>query len=443
MAKLIRDGLLLRSLGEGIQADKDNLPEFYYHAFEIEGDFDSDGLVLWARDLLHTHPAMSPDDFWVVVDPAANGKIVSALLLIPQIWRYEEIEIPCGRVEIVATLPEYRRRGLVRELMNALHEHSAACGHLLQSITGIPFYYRQFGYGMTLNLGAGFAFPFRLINELKEDEIPIYRLRAASEEDISALMAIDEYAAQSALVSVIRDEEMWRYDLGGRRQKAYNRFDTFMIVDNSDDAVGYVALSDLSNIDTHETAIVCWRYVLSDLANYIETFMDVLRAIKAQALAASDKIAGLYFTGNNHPIVSNLIGNTGGAAKAENLYSWYIRLGDAVAFFKAIAPVLERRLHGSGAHGYSGTLRFGFYDFTCLQFVFADGKLDDVILGERPENTWWDGEFPYHSFLSIVFGYRTLHDIKHILPDAWANRHATVLLDILFPKKPSMIFAVG
>ena len=62
---------------------------------------------------------------------------------------------------------------------------------------------------------------------------------------------------------------------------------------------------------------------------------------------------------------------------------------------------------------------------------------------EQIEQVSFDGRFAYHSFLSIVFGHRTFDEVRHILPDTLANRDAAVLLDILFPKKQSMIFTIS
>jgi hypothetical protein len=89
----------------------------------------------------------------VVTD--TDGRIISSLNLISQTWAYDGIPFAVGRPELVATLPEYRRRGLVRQQMALIHQKSAARGELVQAITGIPWYYRQFGYEMGLDLGGG------------------------------------------------------------------------------------------------------------------------------------------------------------------------------------------------------------------------------------------------------------------------------------------------
>ena len=72
--------------------------------------------------------------------------------LIPQTWTYEGIEFGVGRPELVGTAPEFRNRGLVRAQFDEVHKWSAERGHMVQVITGIPYYYRLFGYEMALDL---------------------------------------------------------------------------------------------------------------------------------------------------------------------------------------------------------------------------------------------------------------------------------------------------
>ena len=109
-------------------------------------------VAAWTHDLLtRPHPTLRPDDF-TIVEETATGRIVSSLNLIPQTWSYEGIEFGVGRPELVGTLPEFRNRGLVRLQFEEIHKWSAERGDMVQAITGIPYYYRLFGYEMALDL---------------------------------------------------------------------------------------------------------------------------------------------------------------------------------------------------------------------------------------------------------------------------------------------------
>src|SRR5260370_563284 len=90
-----------------------------------------------------------------LVEDTRNGAIVSSINLINQTWSYEGIPFKVGRPELVGTLPDYRQRGLIRKQFEVLHAWSAERGQKLQAITGIPFYYRQFGYEFAVSMGSG------------------------------------------------------------------------------------------------------------------------------------------------------------------------------------------------------------------------------------------------------------------------------------------------
>ena len=42
-------------------------------------------------------------------------------------------------------------------------------------------------------------------------------------------------------------------------------------------------------------------------------------------------------------------------------------------------------------------------------------------------------------FLQLLFGYRSLAELRAIFPDVYAEPEAALLIDILFPKQPSSV----
>jgi hypothetical protein len=119
-------------------------------------------------------------------------------------------------------------------------------------------------------------------------------------------------------------------------------------------------------------------------------------------------------------------------------YTWYIRIPDMAQFIRDIAPVLESRLHGSRAHRYTGDLRLNFHDKTGLFMEFEDGKIKQVN-NERPAIDKEDAGFPFYTFINLLFGHRTMDEMQAVLPDVFANRKATILLEAMFPKKTSFV----
>ncbi|NDJ61624.1 MAG: GNAT family N-acetyltransferase [Chloroflexi bacterium] len=440
MEKQLADGLILRSLRAGGDPLRAQLPEFYDQVFAGENEPDHGLLAAWAQDLVSgDHPTVTADDIWCVVDPAQDDRIVSALLLIPQVWRYEDVAFGVGRPEIVATHPDYRRRGLVRALMTVAHERSESLGHLVQGITGIPHYYRQFGYTMAVELDLRVLLPFTALPKLPEGETPQYTLRPATLSDVSSLSAWDAFLAQTSLLTAVRAPDVWRYEIDGKRAVSIAAREILIIVDQRGQGVGYVIVR---NFPARQNMAV-FTYVVGPNSSYLATFHDVARGLQAYAEAhyADQMPLALAFEAAMHPSALTLAHRLMGAWQRPQPYAWYLRVPNLPRFMQTIAPVLERRLKNSGAHNYTGEIAISFYNLKGLRLRFADGRLAEV----REENVEWEKAqawFPWHLFLNIVFGFQSADEISEFLTEAVAGGKATVLLDALFPKRWSALYGL-
>jgi hypothetical protein len=145
----------------------------------------------------------------------------------------------------------------------------------------------------------------------------------------------------------------------------------------------------------------------------------------------------VYFYPGLHETVDLLIARSPGGFVSTRKYAWYMRVPSMLRFFSAIAPMLERRIEGSGAHRCSGELRIGFYTLGGISMKFSMGRLIDVALMTGKDN--YDAEFPWELFWNLVFGYSTVDEMGSVLPDVYANAKASVLLSILFPKQKSWL----
>jgi GNAT superfamily N-acetyltransferase len=437
MQKQLTDGLILRTLSEGFASDREHLPDFYASINTAgESDHVQDGIRHWTRDLMSGHPTTTPDDIFVVIDSTKDDMLVSATLLIPQTWRYENIDIAVGRPELVATHPDYRSRGLVRALFDAVHERSAALGHQLQVITGIPYFYRKFGYTMAVELGEHAVFQLSALPELPPDAQPEFTLRPATTEDITDISIWNAYFARERLMTDHYSPEILRYEITGRHPTYYPRTEYQMIVDITGRAVGYVTTID--SLD-EPYRIRCIAYVVGDQSSYLATFKDVMQGIKAQATTKYGRCpAMLAFGSGMHEALDRLIEwSPGGLVKQRQDYAWYLRVPDTIGFLNHVAPVLEQRLDASGAHRYSGELRIGFYDLTGIALKFENGRL--CVIQPIDGKDGYDIQFPWHTFWNVVFGHHTAEELFVVLPETYANAKASVLLAALFPKKRSWL----
>jgi len=216
---IVADSLLvLRDLGDGLvlrfaaPADVEALAQFNGHLHGSEHPDHFDPMVAaWTRDFCsEQHSTCGPSNVTLVEDTRARpGKIVSTMCLIPQTWTYSGIPFEVGRPEAVGTDPDYRRRGLIRAQFEVLHAKSEAMGHLVQSITGIPWYYRQFGYEYALDMDGGQLTYATNIPALKEGETEPHRLRPMTQDDLPFVKTLYERDSARSMVACLRPDWLW------------------------------------------------------------------------------------------------------------------------------------------------------------------------------------------------------------------------------------------
>lgn len=430
------DGLLLRW---GKPEDADALANFNVHVHSDNPEELNHWIAHWTKDLMSgKHPTTSASDFTVVVD-TTTGEIVSSLVLISQKWMYEDVVFGVGRPEIVGTHPDYRRRGLVRLQMEAVHAKSAARGEMVQGITGIPWYYRKFGYEMGLNLGGYRVYPLPHTPGKKQDAVePAYAMREATLADLPVLKTLYARFCEGSLVSAVRDDAIWHYELTEMHPDTIFKPHLFLIFEG-DTAVAYADLSRYkATLSIRQIATIPGHSLRAVALFVLEQLKE-----KAFAINASDDPHPIerinFYLSEEHPVYHALEREL---RIAFHPYAWYVRVPDLPAFLRHIAPVLERRLANSVMAGHSGTLRLNFYT-SHLTLVFERGKLVEVGRYEPKSMDEGDGRFPDLTFLQLLFGYRSLDELDHARADCYVNNEAAVLLKILFPKKPSWIEGIG
>lgn len=440
---------LPRELGEGLvmrwatAAEAERIARFNAEMHsDIPDELDM-GIYYWVLDLMRgDHPTTQPSDFTVVVDTNSDNRIISSLNTISQTWSYDGIPFGVGRPELVATLPEYRRRGLVRLQMDVIHALSASRGELVNAITGIPWYYRQFGYEMTINLGGSrqlfWARPGN--NETVEEEP--YQLREATAEDIPILDKLyQEHLGQSPIIRP-RDETLWRYEMFGIHPKSLWSVKPRLIETLDGRVVGYFTSRPYGTaFVVREVGVVpghSWRAAGRFIIRQLKREADTLN----ESLLPNKQLTHINFSlGEGHPLYEALDPDL---EKQTQPYAWYIRVSDIPAFLRHVAPALEQRLAGSVMAGHTGTLKINLYR-SRFTLVWEDGRLKEV--GENYEYKRLeegDAAFPDLAFLQLLFGYRTIDELDHSFADCYPNSNeARVLLRVLFPKRPSLVTPLG
>lgn len=439
--------LFIRDLGDGLILrrasvdDADALATMNSIMHSDDGpDKPNERIGVWTRDLLApNHPTTRPSDF-TIVEETATGRIVSTLCLIPQTWTYEGVEFGVGRPELVSTLPEFRNRGLVRVQMEEVHKWSEERGHLAQVITGIPYFYRQFGYDMALNL-AGRRYGFEPhVSALKEGEKETYRIRPAVEADADFVLRVYRENEKRYAISCHRTLENILYEMKGQSGENINHFDVMIIETADGTPVGFFQ---------HATelwffGLYCTYYGLDKGVSWLAVSPSVVRYLwkKGGEYAARDSQTRDSFgfsLGEQHPVYEALEDKL---PVTRSPYAYYVRVPDLSAFLRHVKPALEKRLAESVAVGYTGELKLNFYR-SGMRMVFERGLVTAVEPMKVASETQTDANFPDLTFLHLVFGHRSLDELRHAFVDCYLTNHtARVLLNALFPKRQSSVFSI-
>ncbi|MBN1667536.1 MAG: hypothetical protein JW862_10625, partial [Anaerolineales bacterium] len=285
---------------------------------------------------------------------------------------------------------------------------------------------------------------------LKENEAEAYTFRPATVADLPFLMQVHAYHNRNSLLSCVRDDASWRYELAGRSKENVHHSEVIIITDRDGQAVGFLrhpatVWHNLMVINGYELkAGVSYLAVTPAIFRYaIATGRDYAAEVNAKAKEGADPIEmqGCNFSlGEDHPVYH---------AYGEHMpriytpYNWYLRVPDLPAFLSHIGPVLEQRLADSWAAGHSGDLKMGFYG-PGVKLSFEKGQLTGAQAYRQEGNEDGDALFTGRTFLRLLFGYNSMAELDGMFADVFAaSDTGRALLPALFPKQSSNIWPIA
>lgn len=424
-------------------ADTDALAEFNVRLHEAENVGPS------IRDLMsEDHPTCQASDFTVVED-TKTGKIVSAMCLISQTWTYSGIPFKFGQPEFVATEPAYRRKGLVRKQFEVIHALSEARGELMLGITGIPWYYRMFGYEMALDMEAEQTIDGIHVPKRKKEQTETCRLRPRTDADNAFIQALYANAIAPHVFACPRTPALWEYEFNGRSTGSDARHEWLIIEDMEGTQLGYVqqlqwCVEGFSESAGPGTNLLIMRMELKPGIGYLNLVTSLLRALWQKAETTpiapenkNKKITGIQFIlGRAHPVYQVLPKSI---VRREPPYAWYIQVPNLIAFLQHIRPALEKHLIGTVAEGYTGELKISFYR-SGIHLKFHHGTLKEIADWTPADIEDGHAQFPELTFLQLLCGRCRTAELTSRFVDCWANNTAAVLLDCLFPEFKSEVW---
>jgi GNAT superfamily N-acetyltransferase len=439
-----------RDLGNGLiarwstKADREQISDLYGIVFRENAEQElSPRMGWWAADIIDgNHPSSGEHDIAVVEDTERN-QIIAATMVLRQTWSYAGVPFEIGRPEAVASHPDYRNRGTVRALFDMFHARSAARGQLAQGITGIGYFYRQFGYEYAFELEGSRRVLFSSLPKLKEGESEPYTLRLATAQDLPVIETLYERERAGVpgsvpLVTTTFDHSYWRWMFEGQNPEAGQGARVFLVEKEPGTALGYVITTRFrwgEALPIFGLANAAGTSLLAMMPSILRGMEQVARTSPGWREDSPEPNRLALILGEAHPAYMALNQNL--VSRSFPAYGWYVRVPDLPAFMLKIAPALEKRLADSVLSGYTGELKLDFYR-EGLRLAFVNGKLTAAEPWRRPI---WKPEtsagFPPLVFLQLLFGRRSLADLSYAFPDVWADDDAALALNVLFPKQRS------
>jgi hypothetical protein len=312
-----------------------------------------------------------------------------------------------------------RGRGLVREQIKLFHRSVVERGFDLIVVWGIPYYYRQYGYGYALDLQSADALPVPAIPSMGETSK--FTLRKPSLSDVHQLAELYDRAMSSLQLYDVRSLEYWRFLL--QRMKF-----PVQIVEKRGDGkcIGYFCLQDLED----KAGIQVFEHTIFSR----DAAMFVLQKLKAEYKGEIQLGWPVSF-----PLVS--LGRSLGSRPLP-LYQWYVRIPSVVDLLKKICPVLEGRLARSHLTNYTAKVRLNLYREAFL-IHFKRGKIVDMkSIGFLDSSVGLEGgdvNLPPDVFVRLVLGYRELDDMVDAWPDINVKPAFRPLLKVLFTRMDSYL----
>lgn len=360
------------------------------------------------------HPEMTDDHFFMV---KYGDEVAAGLVLLPQKWVLDGVELKVAEMGCVGTAPNHRRKRLQWILNDEFDAYAKENGFDLCVLAGIPYFYRQFGYQYAVELD----YSTELLAN-KVPELPGLSVRKTIETDTSELDKILRKTQTNYFTHSVRTEGVWKMQLetgtyGGEPCEGNTLLNDGEIVAYyryvEDEKNSTLYIRELGFKDTVTIGQVAG--LLREHAR--QKGFDKLKTALSHEDAFSQYLIGL-------------------GAKTNTPYAWQVKPLDLFGLIQKLQPALERRLEYSEYKGLTKELRFNFFKFA-VKMDFKDGVITELekYYGEEKRTL---GMNPY-AFIQLILGYKGREELEKAYPDFWVRDGLDSLIDVLFPRKPGYI----
>ncbi|MFW9801921.1 MAG: GNAT family N-acetyltransferase [Candidatus Thorarchaeota archaeon] len=363
-----------------------------------------------------------------------KGIFVSSINAIPSVWGYAGLPLRNLELGFVGTLPEYRKRGLVRALYREFFEKELHRGKYdISTIQGIPYYYRQFGYDFLIPAWRSVFLRTNQVPDVPPEEKPAWMrlsIRPATKSNLDSVISLYDEMISRTLISTVRDKTLWEIQEQQRRE--YENEFTTHVIKRGKEVEGYFRL--ITRVNEKDPV----NGFLDVIESSIQTYDGVRRTLQFLKDQCKDKnLNRIALSGAINSNLSQIGLDLGG--NMSRGWKHQLRIPDMIRFLKRIRPVLQKRLRGTMFDGLTQEVTINTYRH-CYVLDFQGGKIQEIKdLGIHEDGKNLSFRAPPHDFVRLLLGQYSIEELNQQNIDFLVAGTVKSLITTLFPKQESFI----
>ncbi len=371
------------------------------------GDEDVRGIT---KRFVEKHPSMTHENFFML---KKGDEVVAGLLLLPQIWTIDGIEVKVAEMGCVGTKPDHRRKKLQWILNERFDSYAKENGYDLCALAGIPYFYRQFGYQYAVELDFSTETD---PGKIPDTESSLQR-RKITELDIPIMDSILRDSQHRYFVKSNRTSGVWKMqqDTGTYGGEPFEG----LALTNETGLVGYYRYV----VDSKNSTL----YIRELGFNEDTSAEEVANVLKNHA---EENGLGKIKTALSHvDPINEYLKELG--AKQNKPYAWQIKPLDLFRLMEKMKPAFEKRIAESQFKSLTNELRFNFFKFA-IKMEIVNGVIQNMekYYEEDSRNLG----FNPNAFIQMIMGYKGWRELADAYPDFWVRDGLDDLVDVMFPK---------
>ncbi len=401
------DGLVMRN------ASREDIPALLQHFREVHGT----GIIDQLRTMLEKYPRFSWEDSFIIANPD-SGEVVSCVILSQNVWMLDGVEVPSVEMQAVGTLKPYRYRGHMRLLNDEFEKRAAQLHPVIQTIAGIPQFYRNFGYEYAAHLGGGYSVNHSLIPKLPDGEEELVTFKPVTSRNFKEFLRYREnYLPWRTWTRKMQSEDAAYliYETSSPEEEAF----FFYLVKEKGKTVGIFYLAR-------------WERRLDIIELYLDNLLHA-DAVMRFALAKADEWDGIpvRVAPPNQKQVREFVSARNQVMEIPR-YAWYVKVPSIPRFIETISPLFSDRLRDTEFHDFSGELTMTTYK-EGYSLTLENGVFKEIVEREEKNPMEYNLRIPIDSLTRLLMGYEALDELMKHEPDVQCAATMRPLVRNLFP----------